>query len=174
MDVSQLGQLSASLSHTYMQLAKDAKGAMASTSNAEVGQRVRLSVQDLGNSSIELIKAGGSCQSNPGDIYSQRDVADNAHHVSEKVGRPSRTSPLDMNFKVSQKFRCSFRHLICRCRLCWPPSKRGHGELKLASTPPAPSAESSETWTRRSCLPRQELFTPKTTTNLSRTTGKTF
>lgn len=58
---------------------------MAATSNSEVGQRVRSSVQDLGNSCISLVKAGGSCQSNPGDIYSQRDVTDNAHHVSEKV-----------------------------------------------------------------------------------------
>ncbi|KAG1695569.1 Talin-1 [Nymphon striatum] len=84
-DVAQLGHLGATLSHNYTRLANDARGAMAATSNSEVGQRVRSSVQDLGNSCISLVKAGGACQSNPGDIYSQRDVTDNAHHVSEKV-----------------------------------------------------------------------------------------
>lgn len=39
----------------------------------------------MGTSCIDLTKSAGACQSNPGDTYSQRDLADHAKIVSEKV-----------------------------------------------------------------------------------------
>ncbi|GFQ74106.1 talin-2, partial [Trichonephila clavata] len=50
-----------------------------------VANRIKSSVQDLGSACIDLTKAAGSCQSNPTDTYSQRDVSDNARTVTEKV-----------------------------------------------------------------------------------------
>lgn len=40
---------------------------------------------DLGKSCIELVQDSGNLQSNPGDTYAQRDLADHARSVNEKV-----------------------------------------------------------------------------------------
>lgn len=85
-DVGRLGALGADLSRQYGQLASDATGAAAATSNADVSVRIRSGVQELGRACLELVKAGGTCQMAPqGDTFAQRDVADSARHVSEKV-----------------------------------------------------------------------------------------
>lgn len=85
-DVARLGALAADLSRQYGQLAADATGAAAATSNADVSSRIRTGVQELGRACLELVKAGGACQMAPqGDTFAQRDVADSARHVSEKV-----------------------------------------------------------------------------------------
>ncbi|GIY58861.1 talin-2 [Caerostris extrusa] len=84
-DASQLGPLAAKLAHLFANVASDTRGAVSSTSNLDVANRVKSSVQDLGSACIDLTKAAGSCQSNPTDTYSQRDVADNARTVTEKV-----------------------------------------------------------------------------------------
>jgi talin len=85
-DVGRLGALGADLSRQYGQLASDATGAAAATSNADVSTRIRSGVQELGRACLELVKAGGACQMAPqGDTFAQRDVADSARHVSEKV-----------------------------------------------------------------------------------------
>uniref|UniRef100_A0A646QFM5 Talin1 n=1 Tax=Hemiscolopendra marginata TaxID=943146 RepID=A0A646QFM5_9MYRI len=82
---NELGILAANLSHNYSRLADDSRGAVTVTSNSDVGNRIRNSVQELGNSCIDLTKAAGMCQSSPGDTYSQRELNDNARVVSEKV-----------------------------------------------------------------------------------------
>ncbi|GFT39672.1 talin-2 [Nephila pilipes] len=84
-DAAQLGPLAAKLAHLFANVAGDTRGAVASTSNLDVANRIKSSVQDLGSACIDLTKAAGSCQSNPTDTYSQRDVADNARTVTEKV-----------------------------------------------------------------------------------------
>ncbi len=43
------------------------------------------SVQELGSSCIEITKCAGSCQVNPGDSYSQRELAESARNVCEKA-----------------------------------------------------------------------------------------
>ncbi|PNF41180.1 Talin-1 [Cryptotermes secundus] len=87
-DVGRLGALGADLSRQYGQLASDATGAAAATSNADVSTRIRSGVQELGRACLELVKAGGACQMAPqGDTFAQRDVADSARHVSEKVSQ---------------------------------------------------------------------------------------
>lgn len=87
-DVARLGALGAELSRQYGQLAADATGAAAATSNADVSSRIRTGVQELGRACLELVKAGGACQMAPqGDTFAQRDVADSARHVSEKVSQ---------------------------------------------------------------------------------------
>jgi talin len=68
----------------YQQLANDAKRASQGTSSAEMGQRIRVSVQELGQATIELVKATGSCQIAPKDSHVSRDVSENARSVSEK------------------------------------------------------------------------------------------
>lgn len=81
----ELGGLAANLSHNYATLSEDARGAVASTPNIDVAGRLRSSVQDLGMSCIELTKHAGTCQANPGDTFTQRDLADGARVVSERV-----------------------------------------------------------------------------------------
>ncbi|XP_023231887.1 talin-2-like isoform X2 [Centruroides sculpturatus] len=84
-DVAQLGPLTARMSHEFANLASDARGAISATPNVDVAGRIRSSVQDLGNACIHLTKSASSCQSNPGDSFSQHDIADNSRLVAEKV-----------------------------------------------------------------------------------------
>ncbi|KAK8772242.1 hypothetical protein V5799_024516 [Amblyomma americanum] len=84
-DPSRLTPLAADLSHHYASLAGDARGAMAASTSVEVPGRIRAGVQDLGKACISLTKSAGACQSCPGDIYTQRELAENARFVSEKV-----------------------------------------------------------------------------------------
>merc|ERR1719278_1166019 len=79
-----LGNLATHISTCYQQLANDAKRASQGTSSAEMGQRIRVSVQELGQATIELVKATGSCQIAPKDSHVLRDVSENARSVSEK------------------------------------------------------------------------------------------
>ena len=65
-------------------MANDAKRASQGTTSAEMGQRIRVSVQELGQATIELVKATGSCQIAPKDSHVLRDVSENARSVSEK------------------------------------------------------------------------------------------
>ena len=60
----QLGNLASHISTAYQQLANDAKRASVSTSAemVEMGQKIRVTVQELGKATIELVKATGSCQ----------------------------------------------------------------------------------------------------------------
>ena len=66
-------------------MAADAKSASSGMGNADIGTRIRSSVKELGNSTIELIKATGSCQMSPQDSFALRDVSENARSVGEKV-----------------------------------------------------------------------------------------
>lgn len=83
-DPGQLGNLASHISICYQDLARDSKGASSGTSNAEVGQRIRTSVQDLGKVTIELVKATGTCQLTPNDSFALRDVSEQARAVGEK------------------------------------------------------------------------------------------
>merc|ERR1719204_1128297 len=82
----QLGNLASHISTAYQQLANDAKRASVSTSAemVEMGQKIRVTVQELGKATIELVKATGSCQVTPSDTVILRNVSDNARSVSEK------------------------------------------------------------------------------------------
>lgn len=51
----------------------------------QVSNRIRTTVMDLGKSCIELVQDACNLQSNPGDTYTQRDLADHARSVNEKV-----------------------------------------------------------------------------------------
>ncbi len=84
-DPGQLGALASHISTCYQDLARDAKGASGGASSPEIGQRIRSSVQELGQVTIELIKATGNCQLTPHDSFALRDVSDNARNVGEKV-----------------------------------------------------------------------------------------
>merc|ERR1719278_1305886 len=79
-----LGNLATHISTQYQQLANDAKRAIQNTQSNEMGQRIRVSVQELGQATIELVKATGSCQIAPKDSHVLRDVSENARSVSEK------------------------------------------------------------------------------------------
>ena len=83
-DPNQLGNLASHMSVCYQELARDSKGASSGTANAEVGQRIRKSVQELGKVTIDLVKATGTCQMSPGDSFALRDVSEHARSVGEK------------------------------------------------------------------------------------------
>lgn len=53
--------------------------------SVQVSNRIRTTVMDLGKSCIELVQDAGNLQSNPGDTFAQRDLADHARSVNEKV-----------------------------------------------------------------------------------------
>merc|ERR1719225_1412482 len=80
----QLGRLASHISTCYQELAADAKSASSGMGNVDIGTRIRSSVKELGNSTIELIKATGSCQMSPQDSFALRDVSESARSVGEK------------------------------------------------------------------------------------------
>lgn len=47
--------------------------------------RLSSAVVELGRASIDIIRSAGVCQAAPGDTVAQRDLADQARTVSEKV-----------------------------------------------------------------------------------------
>merc|ERR1719510_2881720 len=83
-DPSQLGGLANHISSHYQSLAADTKGAINNTENTEMAARIKSSVQELGQVTIELVKSTGSCQLAQNDSFVLRDVADNARNVGEK------------------------------------------------------------------------------------------
>merc|ERR1719373_535487 len=83
-DPSQLGGLANHISSHYQTLASDTRGAIHNTENTEMANRIKSSVQDLGQVTIELVKSTGSCQMAQNDSFVLRDVSDNARSVGEK------------------------------------------------------------------------------------------
>ncbi|XP_054280659.1 talin-2 isoform X2 [Macrosteles quadrilineatus] len=82
-----LGTLGGELTRHYTQVASDCAGAGASSSNPEVAGRLSSAVVELGQACIEIVRSAGMCQALPGDTVAQRDVADHARTVSEKVSK---------------------------------------------------------------------------------------
>ena len=85
MDPAQLPGLSSEVSRLYIQLANDARGAVATTISHEIGIRIRGGVQELGRALIDLVRCGGSVQFSPNDAFALRDLSDANRAVSEKV-----------------------------------------------------------------------------------------
>ena len=83
-DPSQLGGLANHISANYQTLAADTRGAIHNTENTDVAARIKSSVQDLGQVTIELVKSTGSCQMAQNDSFVLRDVSENARNVGEK------------------------------------------------------------------------------------------
>ncbi len=69
----------------YQALAQDCPVAVASAPSAEVGQRVRSAVQELGTACIELVKNGGACRANASDQFAKRDLTESSRVAQEKV-----------------------------------------------------------------------------------------
>ncbi|XP_046743830.1 talin-1 isoform X2 [Diprion similis] len=86
-DVSRLGPLAVDISHKYTQLSRDASGASAATTNADVSSRLRIGVQELGQACADMVKAAGTCQMASGDTFTQREVSEQSKNVSEKVSQ---------------------------------------------------------------------------------------
>ncbi|XP_015512363.2 talin-1 isoform X1 [Neodiprion lecontei] len=86
-DVSRLGPLAVDISHKYTQLSRDASGASAATTNADVSTRLRIGVQELGQACADIVKAAGTCQMASGDAFTQREVSEQSKNVSEKVSQ---------------------------------------------------------------------------------------
>merc|ERR1740128_59676 len=79
-----LGNLANHISSHYQNLALDSKGAIQNTQSNELAMRIKSSVQDLGQVTIELVKATGSCQMSQNDSFVLRDVSDSARNVGER------------------------------------------------------------------------------------------
>ncbi|XP_046684218.1 talin-1 isoform X2 [Homalodisca vitripennis] len=86
-NMSSLGNLGSELTRQYTQVAGDCAGAGASSSNPEVAGRLASAVVELGRASIDIVRSAGMCQAAPGDTVAQRDVADHARTISEKVSK---------------------------------------------------------------------------------------
>ncbi|KHJ45469.1 I/LWEQ domain protein [Trichuris suis] len=84
-NVEDIGALATDLMKNYCLLANDTRGACATASSPEVGQKIRSAVQELGTACIELIKYAGACRANPQDHFSKQDLADGARHTVESV-----------------------------------------------------------------------------------------
>ncbi|XP_053387301.1 talin-1-like [Mercenaria mercenaria] len=84
-DVENLGLLANQLTRDFDLLASDSRGAAASAQNAEIASRIRVNVQDLGKSCIELVQDAGNLQANPSDSYARQDITQHARSVTEKV-----------------------------------------------------------------------------------------
>ncbi|XP_076081524.1 talin-1-like isoform X6 [Mytilus galloprovincialis] len=82
---AELGSLANQLTRDYDLLAANSAGAAGASASSDVSNRIRTTVMDLGKSCIELVQDSGNLQSNPGDTYAQRDLADHARSVNEKV-----------------------------------------------------------------------------------------
>merc|ERR1719391_1933935 len=83
-DPSQLGGLANHISTNYQSLATDTRGAINNTENTDLAMRIKSSVQDLGQVTIELVKATGSCQITPNDSFVLRDVSESARNVGDR------------------------------------------------------------------------------------------
>merc|ERR1719189_3254331 len=79
-----LGGLANHISGHYQKLATDSKGAIQNTQSNELAMRIKSSVQDLGQVTIELVKATGSCQITPNDSFVLRDVSESARNVGDR------------------------------------------------------------------------------------------
>ena len=86
-NVNQLGQLGATVTHLYTQLATDTQGAVAKTqTGVDIAMRIKSSVHELGRACIDLVKTAGARQGAPNDdVFTQRDLSDAARLVGEKV-----------------------------------------------------------------------------------------
>ena len=84
---SELGGLASHISTHYTNLATDSRGAIQSTDSREMAERIKLSVQHLGQVTIQLVKAAGSVQLSPNDTFVLRDVSDSARSVGEKCAK---------------------------------------------------------------------------------------
>jgi talin len=84
-NVQELGTLANSLTRDYSALAGDCRGAVAASANPQVGSRIKSSVQQLGNSCIDLVRDAGNLQCNPSDAFAKRDLSDHAKKVLEHV-----------------------------------------------------------------------------------------
>ena len=81
---AELGNLATHISTNYTSLAIDSRGAIQNTESNDLAARIKSSVQDLGQVTIELVKAAGSVQLSPKDSFVLRDVSDSARSVGEK------------------------------------------------------------------------------------------
>ena len=81
---AELGSLATHISTNYTNLAVDSRGAIRHTESNDLSARIKSSVQDLGQVTIELVKAAGSVQLSPKDTFVLRDVSDSARSVGEK------------------------------------------------------------------------------------------
>ena len=86
-DVGQLGNVAKRLTTDYHQMAEACRGAVATTNSAELGKHLKLSVQELGNSCIALVRNSGQLQANPTDTFTRRDLSDSSRKVNEKVSK---------------------------------------------------------------------------------------
>lgn len=79
-----LGGLANHISGHYQNLATDSKGAIQNTQSNELAMRIKSTVQELGQVTIELVKATGSCQMTPNDSFVLKDVSETARNVGDR------------------------------------------------------------------------------------------
>ncbi|XP_057316525.1 talin-2-like isoform X2 [Hydractinia symbiolongicarpus] len=81
----ELGTISQDLCKNYNALTEDTKHAIRLSNQPEIAERLKVSVDTLGDSCAELVQCAGNVQSSPSDSYAKRELSDKAKNVSEKV-----------------------------------------------------------------------------------------
>lgn len=87
----QLASLTGNLSQCYEELSKETFGAISSTGNLEIGNRIKSAVQGLGTGCVHLTRCAGDCQSSllttgSIDAYAQQATSKAGKQVTEQVG----------------------------------------------------------------------------------------
>ena len=84
-NVQALGPLGQHITQDYHELTEQARGAIATTTSAELAHKLKQAVQELGMCCVQLVQDGGKVHSDPSDGYARKGLADNARRVAEKV-----------------------------------------------------------------------------------------
>ncbi|XP_066931569.1 talin-2-like isoform X1 [Clytia hemisphaerica] len=81
----ELGGIAQDMCKNYNLLAEDTKYAVLLTNQPDIADRLKTSVDTLGDSCSHLVVAAGNVQSSPNDSYAKRDLSDKAKQVNENV-----------------------------------------------------------------------------------------
>ena len=84
-DPSQIGAIANQLTRDYRTLADQCRGAVATTTNFETGQRIKEAVQELGKSVVSLVQDAGNVHADPTDVYAKRDLSEHSKKVTSDV-----------------------------------------------------------------------------------------
>uniref|UniRef100_A0A0K0EJV8 FERM domain-containing protein n=1 Tax=Strongyloides stercoralis TaxID=6248 RepID=A0A0K0EJV8_STRER len=84
-DPSELGTLALKLTDNYQICAEDSIVAIALLSSPTIGHKLRIAVQKLGTSCIELVKTAGQRRNYPNDKRTSEQLTDETYNVVERV-----------------------------------------------------------------------------------------
>ncbi|CAB0031459.1 unnamed protein product [Trichogramma brassicae] len=82
-----LTSLAAHLSQNYCKLANSGRHIFAVLSNEHTLTKLRLIVQEVGKSCIDIVQSIGRCEMQSGDFYFHQEIRESCKNVTEKIGQ---------------------------------------------------------------------------------------